>query len=163
MSCKDSRKFKFKSTGTISADSDILDEVEDANFLPIGIKFPISRSSEAGSTFEMTTSYKENIKQNFISWMRTNWGERLGEHQFGANLIEILPELVQNNNQNAIRETITQGIATYFPYITLENFQVLSFEETPSFDVYTIRVIYSAENIFKGPDSFSITLKYMRV
>lgn len=162
MSTKDSRKFTFKSVGEVTQP---LEQIEDGatSFFPIGIKFPVQAAAEVGSTFEMTTDLKLNVRQNFKAWIKTNWGERLGEYNFGANLVQLLPELVQNNNQNAIRDSLASGISVYFPYIKLENFQVLSFEETPSFDIYSVRIIYSAPDVFDGFDSISLVLRYVRV
>jgi len=163
MAIKTSRKFNFKSTGEIATEQDIQEIERQQNDFSIGVRFPLARASEVGSTFEMSKNFKDSVKQNFINWMQTNWGERLGEYNFGANLIQLLPEFVQENNQNAVKEALAVGIATYFPFITIESFQILSFQETPSLDIYTIRVIYSARDVFEGPDSISLTLKYLRV
>ena len=58
--------------------------------VPIGIKTPVEPDPADQGLFLMHTDIKAQIADNLRNLILTNWGERLGNYFFGANLRPIL-------------------------------------------------------------------------
>lgn len=127
MSVQTSSKFKFKSSGinlnTInninSATSSSIAISAEQN---IGIKTPLQLGN--GEIFSMNTNMSDQMADNFRNLLLTNFGERLGLYDFGANLRELLTEYNNKNDfdQEAINR-ITIAVNKWMPFITLTNFE----------------------------------------
>lgn len=87
--------------------------------LPIGIKTPVEFDDSGHGLFAMHTDIKEQIADNLRNLVLTNWGERLGNYFFGANLRPILADFSHKENfdeEAMIR--INTAISKYMPFIT---------------------------------------------
>ena len=92
---------------------------------PIGIKTPIRFASSDG-LFAMHTSALENIKDNFKNLLLTNHGERLGLHDFGANLRPLIFDLGKADfDATAIRQ-INKALSKYMPFIEPLTFETIN-------------------------------------
>lgn len=89
---------------------------------PVGIKTPIKISETGGNFLEMHTTYKDQIHDNLLNLILTNHGERLGLHDFGANLHELTFEMQDENVQSEAMRRITTAVSKYMPFISLQTF-----------------------------------------
>lgn len=86
--------------------------------VPIGIKTPVELDLSTNTFLAMHTSVRAQIGDNLKNLLATNWGERLGLYDFGANLTGLLSEftnLEDFENEAALR--INTAIQRWMPYV----------------------------------------------
>lgn len=111
--------YSFKSSGTTAADAA-------ANALartapPIGIKTPLALGDD--DLLKMNYDLATQLTDNLRNLVLTNWGERLGFYEFGANLKPLLFDLVSLDDFDS--EAITRiraAVQRWMPYIDLQDF-----------------------------------------
>ena len=81
--------YSFKSVGELTTEVDKIDKSLAPTPRPIGIKTPVQLAKAGTGLFTMNTSLKRNIQDNLRNLLTTNWGERLGLYDYGANLEEL--------------------------------------------------------------------------
>lgn len=87
--------------------------------VPIGIKTPIRYGNTA--LFEMHTDLFDQIRDNLRNLILTNWGERLGQYDFGANLVELAAERLANENYDQeVAFRINSAVERWMPYVVLQ-------------------------------------------
>ena len=112
--------YSFKSVG--KTQQSIEDESLDESPIPFGIKTPLKIGAKDG-ILEMNYSLEEQFADNLRNLLLTNWGERLGLHNFGANLRPLTTEFVsQDNFDNEAIVRIKNAVDTWMPFIDLEDF-----------------------------------------
>ena len=116
------KSYSFKSVGVTSATQ--VEEVEEVEKLPIGIKTPISLSRDGHGVFNMHKDLGKQLSDNLRNLIMTNHGERLGFYDFGANLRPLLFDLGTDKADTEAIIRIRQTVAKYMPFISLEEFQV---------------------------------------
>lgn len=108
----------FKSVGksTIAVRS----EVEAARVaVNIGIKTPLRYGNTA--IFDMNTDLFDQIRDNLRNLVLTNWGERLGQYDFGANLLELSAErLAREDYDQEVAFRIKAAVEKWMPYVSLQ-------------------------------------------
>jgi phage baseplate assembly protein W len=110
----------FKSVG--QAQETVRKEIVPSTPIPIGIKTPLRLSDKLG-LLEMNHSLEDQIADNFRNLLQTNWGERVGLYNFGANLRPLMTEFVsQEDFDFAAVERIRNAVATWMPFIDLIDF-----------------------------------------
>lgn len=103
-----------KSTVTVRAEAEAQRPV-----VPIGIKTPIRYGNT--SLFEMHTELFDQIRDNMRNLIETNWGERLGQYDFGANLRELAAErLAREDYDQEVAFRIKKAVDKWMPYVSLE-------------------------------------------
>lgn len=114
--------YSFKSSGR-TAQQTIAEEVAKTD-IPIGIKTPLRLGHLGEGIFAVNTDLEEQIQDNFRNLLLTNWGERLGLYDFGANLRELTTETtsIEEFDEEAMSR-IRNAVGKYMPYIDLEGFQ----------------------------------------
>jgi phage baseplate assembly protein W len=112
----------FKSSGTTAA-------ANAANALPttpvpIGIATPLAlNTSGKDGLLQMNYTLAAQMQDNLRNLILTNWGERLGKYNFGANLRPLMTELVsQDDFDTQAISRIRTAVAAWMPYIDLEDF-----------------------------------------
>lgn len=87
--------------------------------IPIGIKTPVESDPSANGLFLMHTNVKDQIADNLKNLILTNWGERLGNYFFGANLRPLLVDFSSKDDfdQEAMVR-INTAISKWMPFIT---------------------------------------------
>jgi phage baseplate assembly protein W len=111
--------FSFKSSGVTKVDAI-------ANALPaalpvIGILTPLA----LGTTDIVVTSTNlaDQLTDNLRNLILTNWGERLGFYDFGANLRPLTANLVsQDDFDSSAITAIRTAVGRWMPYIDLVDF-----------------------------------------
>jgi phage baseplate assembly protein W len=112
--------FNFKSSGKTQEQQQI--EKLEVSPTPIGIKTPL-RAGESEGLFGMTFSLSEQVNDNLRNLLMTNWGERLGFYDLGANLRPLMSEFVsQDDFDSQAIERIRSTVSRWMPYIDLEDF-----------------------------------------
>lgn len=87
--------------------------------LPIGIKTPVQLDGDGHGLLAMHTDIREQIADNLRNLVLTNWGERLGNYFFGANLRPLLADYSHKDNfDEEAMVRINTAISKYMPFIT---------------------------------------------
>jgi len=112
-------QFSFKSSGVTQADA-IANELV-VTPTPIGIKTPVALGND-----DLLTTSSDLVVQltdNLRNLILTNWGERLGFYQFGANLRPLMADLVNVDDfDSAAIDKIKDAVGRWMPYIDLQDF-----------------------------------------
>lgn len=112
--------YSFKSVG--KTQDKVLEETLVSSPLPYGIKTPVQLGSSEG-IFAMNYSLSDQFADNLKNLLLTNWGERLGLHDFGANLKPLTAEFVsQDNFDNEAMTRIKNAVEKWMPFVDLESF-----------------------------------------
>lgn len=112
--------YSFKSSGKTQEQKDI--ELVKNSPVPFGIKTPLALGSTEG-ILTMNYSLEEQFADNLRNLLLTNWGERLGLYQFGANLRPLTTEFVsQDDFDSKAIERIRNAVSKWMPFIDLESF-----------------------------------------
>lgn len=112
--------YSFKSVG--KTQDKVLEETLVSSPLPYGIKTPVQLGSSEG-IFAMNYSLSDQFADNLKNLLLTNWGERLGLHDFGANLKPLTAEFVSQDNFDSEAMTrIKNAVEKWMPFVDLESF-----------------------------------------
>ena len=118
------------------------DEITSVNYNP---RTPLEFSQGTGGLFVMNTSPADAIRDNLKNMLLTNWGERVEQYDFGANLKPLTSELgsvmFDTEAINRIRNTVKK----YMPYIVLAKFSTerLPEESTAGLGAVKVKITYS--------------------
>jgi phage baseplate assembly protein W len=90
--------------------------------LPIGIKTPLELGYQDG-LLVMHYSLEDQLADNLKNLLLTNWGERVGQYFFGANLRPLTTEFVSQDNFDAEAVVrIKSAVTKWMPFIDLVDF-----------------------------------------
>jgi len=111
--------FSFKSSGVTQADNEASALVRTA--VPIGIKTPLALGND--DLLQTNDALGAQLSDNLRNLILTNWGERLGFYDFGANLRPLMSDLVSLDDFDAQAiSRIRAAVGRWMPYIDLEDF-----------------------------------------
>lgn len=152
--------FNFKSSGK-TAEQKAIEQLTISS-TPIGIKLPL-RFGEQEGLFAMNYVLADQVHDNLRNLMMTNWGERLGFYDFGANLRPILSDYTtQDDFDSAAIERIAGAVAKWMPYINLGEFSSSIDEfETKNTTVIKLVITYSIPALEIENKALQITLYAM--
>jgi len=111
--------YNFKSSGkTVSK---IRQEVQARTVIPVGIKTPLRQDEK--NLFGMHYNVVDQVHDNLRNLLLTNWGERLGFYDFGANLRELTTEIssIDAFDEAAIGR-IRDAVSRWMPFVNLKDF-----------------------------------------
>jgi phage baseplate assembly protein W len=111
--------FLFKSSGTTQA-SQAANQL--VTTLPVvGIVTPLALGD--ADLLRTTTDLATQMGDNLRNLLQTNWGERLGLYDYGANLRPLLVDMVSTEDFDAQAVTrIKNAVQRWMPYIDLVSF-----------------------------------------
>jgi phage baseplate assembly protein W len=114
--------YSFKSAGK-TVEQRLVEQIESTR-IPIGIKTPLEiRDGNGNDIFVTYDNLASVVNDNLRNLLLTNWGERLGFYNFGANLRPLLSDLVsQDDFDTAAIERINSAVSKWMPYVSLENY-----------------------------------------
>ena len=137
--------YSFKSAGDLTQD---IQQQNIVNEKPLGIKTPL-RLSDKDGIFQMHSSLEDTISDNLKNLILTNWGERLGLYQFGANLRELTMNLVsQENFDNEAISRIRNAVQNWMPFVDLDTFaSSINRTENSSTAIIEIQITYNVPAI----------------
>jgi phage baseplate assembly protein W len=113
------------------------------NRVPIGIRTPM-RLGQSDGIYAMNTNLGDEIRQSLHNLILTNWGERLGRYQFGANLQELTMELGSEMFDEEVAVRIRAATNRWLPFVVLEAMErfVDTVESEPVAKI-RLRIFYS--------------------
>jgi len=112
--------YSFKSVGKTQEQQK--EEALKKSLIPYGIKTPLKISGTDG-ILEMNYSLADQFADNLRNLLLTNWGERLGLYNFGANLRPLTMEFVsQDDFDTEAIARIKGAVEKWMPFIDLEDF-----------------------------------------
>ena len=149
--------FNFKSSGKTQTQQ--LIEALEKSPVPIGIKTPLQPGSQEG-VFAMSFSLADQLNDNLRNLLMTNWGERLGFYDFGANLRELTSEFATQDDFDAqATQRISAAVTRWMPYITLEDFlSEVDRTENKNTGVIRITITYSIPALEVSRRALQVTL-----
>ena len=122
----------------------------------IAPKLPIA--FEGGEGFHNTKTIAENTQQNLKNILLTSPGERVMDPDFGVGLRNYLFENQTNALMGRLESAITDQVATYMPFVTINNL-VLDDSEPNFLQIslrYSIAGVASDEVLFLSLKSNSL-------
>jgi len=112
-----SSTINFKSVGVTGQKT--LDSIQLPSVTPIGIKTPLKLGKRHG-IFEMYTNLADTLHDNLRNLILTNWGERVGQYYFGANLRPLTTEYANQeefDSEAVVR--IKSAVNLWMPFVNL--------------------------------------------
>jgi phage baseplate assembly protein W len=116
----------------------------------VGFSLPLN----GDAVFKPTYQTRDQIKSNLINYMLTNTGERVFNPNFGLDLRNYVFENVVDLTTEEIEFKIQQGIANFFPEVSIEELSMVSSPDTQQIN---ITVTYSIPQ-FGVEDEITIAL-----
>jgi phage baseplate assembly protein W len=128
--------------------------------IPYGVVTPLQLPNKTGETLKTTTDIVEGVVDNFKNMLLTNYGERLGKPNFGANLNALLAERVSQEEWNLqASNQIRTTTQIYMPYITITSISSgIIKAENDGFSRTLISVIFSIPAVGVQDKRADITL-----
>lgn len=116
-------QFNFKSVGK-SQEQKLVEAIERSS-IPIGIKTPLALNMGEGTDILQThDNLADCVHDNLRNLLLTNWGSRLGLYKFGANLRQLMSELVSSDDfDSKAIENISDTVNRWMPFVSLETFE----------------------------------------
>ena len=112
--------YSFKSVG--KTQDKLKEETLKRSLIPYGIKTPL-KISNSDDIFEMNYNLADQFADNLKNLLLTNWGERLGLYDFGANLRPLTMEFVsQDDFDTEAISRIKSAVEKWMLFIDLEDF-----------------------------------------
>lgn len=113
-------RFNFKSSGILVTDKKFTNPVVVEK--PIGIKTPVEIGQNEDSLFKMHYNPGDQVKDNLRNLILTNFGERLGRAQFGANLKDISFDLTAiDQYESEVAQRIREAVNTHLSIISIKD------------------------------------------
>lgn len=149
--------FSFKSSGKTQEQQ--LIEAITKSTIPIGLKTPM-RFGTTGGVFAMHLSLADQVHDNLRNLLVTNWGERLGLYDFGANLFPLATEFVSPDDFDATAVgRINTAVKRWMPYVNLEDFlSEVDRTENKNTAVIRITVTYTVPAIQTARRALQVTI-----
>jgi phage baseplate assembly protein W len=148
--------YNFKSSGKSVEQLNI--ELPTRTSLPIGIRTPLRLDDK--NLFAMTYLVSEQVHDNLRNLLLTNWGERLGFYNFGANLRELTSELsnIDAFDEEAISR-IRSAVTKWMPFVILKNFvSEIDNERNINTGIVKISITYSVPQLGVENKALQISL-----
>lgn len=135
--------YSFKSSGKTPQQQAL--ETLNTSKIPFGIKTPMALAGAGEGLLAMNYSIADQFADNLRNLLLTNWGERLGHYQFGANLRPLTTEFAsQENFDNQAIERIRNAVNEWMPFVTLGTFESsVDRTENKNTAVILIKITYS--------------------
>jgi len=151
-------KINFKSVGKTS--DTLAAETPDQSTLPVGIMTPLRFGSTGEGIFAMHFDLGDQIQDNLRNLILTNWGERLGQFDFGANLKQLTTEFVSIDNFDAEATLrIKNAVSKWMPYVTLQDFiSTTNHTENQKTGIISFTITYGVPMLNISARALEITL-----
>jgi phage baseplate assembly protein W len=158
-------KFNFKSSGSRINDRNVSIESFTKKKRDIGIKTPLS-NAQGHQIFDMNQDPVEQIKDNLRNLIITNFGERLGLYDFGADLNSLVFEFINNPSiESEIVERIETAVEKYMPGISITEISQIELDRAEKEDAnrrglakIKLRILYDIPSGRIGNQSLDVIL-----
>ena len=131
------------------------------SIIPFGIRTPLQLSDGSGpEIFVMNDNLKDKIRDNLKNLILTNYGERVMQYNFGANLRPLLAEYYNKDafdSEAMIR--INTAINKFMPFIVPVEFEsVENYSYSNKLSNVKINITYSIPNLQIQKDQIQVSL-----
>ena len=149
--------YNFKSVGKTQVKKK--EEELKVTQIPYGIKTPLQIGNDTG-IFVMNYSLADQFADNLRNLLQTNWGERLGLYDFGANLQPLTTEYVsQEDFDTEAINRISTAVKKWMPFIDLEDFtSVVNRKDNENTAVIQINITYNIPALEVKKKGIQVTL-----
>lgn len=149
--------FNFKSVGKTATQRAIESLVKSPT--PIGIKTPLAPGTD-GNIFAVHYSLPDQMHDNLKNLLLTNWGERLGLYDYGANLRPLTTELVSQDDFDAAAvERIASAVSKWMPFVNLDEYiSTYDRHENNNTAIARIAITYSIPALEVAKRSLEVTI-----
>lgn len=147
--------YNFKSSGKSAEQLNI--ETLSRAALPIGIRTPLRIDDK--NLFAMHYNIADQVHDNLRNLLLTNWGERVGLYDFGANLQELTTELsnIDAFDEEAINR-IRNAVNKWMPFIALNDFvSEIDNETNANTGIVKIKITYNIAQL--GVENKALQIK----
>ena len=104
--------------------------IVDNSVIPFGIKTPLEFGEDGNGFLKMNTDVGTQLLDNLKNLLLTNWGDRVGLYQYGANLQELVADFSsQENFDSEAMLRINTAVSQWMPYVDL-----IGFSSEPSYE-----------------------------
>ena len=103
----------------------------------IGLELPLTHTQEG--YFKRTKTALEQAKSNIRNLLLTNKGERLGNPNFGTNLISLVFSQENTDLESRVEEEIRASMSEFLPNINIVNIQTNFSDENMSTAIVNLR------------------------
>ena len=132
MSTTTRRTINFKHVGTKISARKFENNITEPT-TPIGIKTPLRIGTGNSNLFDMHFQPTDQIIDNLKNLIKTNFGERLGRFNYGANLQSLAFDYADIGNfENNALVNIREAIDKSMPIVEISNIQVISYTKEES-------------------------------
>lgn len=133
--------YSFKSVGKTRQQA--LEELQSSK-IPYGIKTPLEFGANGEGIFAMNYNIEDQLSDNLRNLLLTNWGERVNQYYFGANLRPLTTEFTsQEDFDNLAIERIRAAVGQWMPFISLTTFEsIIDRTENENTAVIKININY---------------------
>ena len=114
----------FKSVGITNAELTSQQNAIAPRPKPIGIVTPVQLGTSDDGLLSMHYTVGATMKNNLRDLLMTNWGERLGLYDYGANLGPLVTEyeLGKDAFDDTVMQRISNAVGKWMPYVELEGY-----------------------------------------
>lgn len=137
---------------------------KNVSVLPFGIKTPLELSNGTNDIFVMHTNVRDQVRDNLKNLLYTNYGERLVQYSYGANLKPLCSEYSNKDNfDTEAMLNINTAIQKWMPYVTpLEfNSEIMKNGEQTDLTKLKISIVYSVPKLKVLKDQIDIIMILM--
>jgi phage baseplate assembly protein W len=136
--------YSFKSSGK-TQEQKLVEQLTSAT-VPIGIMTPLRLGyGDQAEILATHSSLADQVHDNLRNLLMTNWGERVGSYDFGANLRPLMSDLVSLDDfDSKTIERISSAVNRWMPYVSLEDFiSVTDHTDNKNTAIIRLTVTYS--------------------
>jgi len=150
--------YSFKNVGKTRQSQE--EEILASSQIPFGIKTPLQLGNSSEGILSMNYSLSDQFADNLKNLLLTNWGERLGIYNFGANLKPLTTEFVsQEDFDTEAIARIRGAVEKWMPFVTLNTFEsVIDRTENNNTGVIKINITYRIPSLEDNDRSLQIVL-----
>ena len=149
--------FSFKSVGKTREERLTQQLIESDT--PIGIKTPLRPGTQEG-LFAMHYNLPDQVHDNLRNLILTNWGERVGFYDFGANLRPLMTEFVSQDNFDVQAiERISSAVQRWMPFVSLETFEsIVDRVQNKNTAIIKLTIVYNIPALNVSKKAMQVTL-----
>jgi phage baseplate assembly protein W len=122
----------------------IVKDTKEFDAYAYGITLPIKRGNTG--YFEQAFTSFEQTKANLKNLLLTKRGERVMQPEFGTGLETLLFEPMDGLFESNLRDTITQTVNYWLPYVNIEDIEIQMTDEMKDNHIAYMKVEFTVGN-----------------
>jgi phage baseplate assembly protein W len=136
--------FKFKSSGKKQTD---LTKSLEQNPIIYGIKFPFEFDTQF-TFLKCNIDPLDQITDDLKNLILTNYGERIGRYDYGANLRPLLTELSEEPFEDAASINVLNAVKKWMPFVTVLDLKTtVDNESSTGLSILNLKITFTVKQI----------------